>query len=216
MKRMVIFANGNLSNFSQAKKIVSQKDVIVCADGGVKHVIKLGLIPQVIIGDGDSISKDLKKKLLKNKINWIKYPVKKDKTDFELVVDYVLKNKYQELIIFGLLGDRLDHLLANIFLLAKIFSQNDLLKIKIIEGKQEAFFVNKEIELKGEIGDIISLITLTDNFQNISTEGLEYKLSNESLFFGSTRGVSNIMLGKSAKITIKKGTALIIHYNLGR
>lgn len=212
MKQAIIFANGNLSNISQAKKIITKDDYIVCADGGVKRVIRIGLIPHVIIGDFDSIPGDLRNKLSQYKIDWVKYPEKKDKTDFELAIDFVLKKKYKNIIIFGLLGDRLDHFLANIFLLEKIHTQNNSLKIKIIEGNKEAVFVNKELELKGNIGDLVSLIPLNNTIDDIKLYGLEYQLNNKPLLFGSTRGVSNTMTKKSAKIIIKKGIALIVHF----
>jgi len=212
MKRATVFANGNLSDISQAKKIIGRNDYIVCADGGVEKVLKMGLVPHVVIGDFDSLSKTIKKKLFSRKVELIKYPVKKDKTDFELVMDYVIKKRFNEIIVFGLLGDRLDHFLANIFLLTKIFSQNKSLKLKIIEGNQVLFFVNRKFVLQGEAGDMVSLIPLTNDVQNILTEGLEYKLlANESLLYGQSRGVSNVMTKKKATIVFKKGILLVIH-----
>ncbi|PIQ72040.1 thiamine diphosphokinase, partial [Candidatus Roizmanbacteria bacterium CG11_big_fil_rev_8_21_14_0_20_37_16] len=133
MTRAIIFVNGNLSDLSQAKKIINKEDCLIAADGAVKHILKLKLIPKIIIGDLDSTPLSLQKEL---KVQFIKYPRKKDKTDFELAVDYCLENKFQEIIIFGVLGDRIDHLMANIFLLAKIQTENPTIKIKVIEGKK--------------------------------------------------------------------------------
>src|SRR3989338_8374682 len=140
MKRAVIFVNGNLSDLSQAKKIIKKEDCLIASDGGANLIEKLKLIPNIVIGDMDSIKPELLKKYKS-----IKYPAKKDKTDFELTIDYCLAQKFQEIIIFGILGDRIDHLLANIFLLAKTQTENKLIKIKIIEGKKEIFILNKEI-----------------------------------------------------------------------
>ncbi|MEK7109769.1 MAG: thiamine diphosphokinase, partial [Patescibacteria group bacterium] len=156
MKRAIIFVNGNLSDLSQAKKIIKKGDCLVATDGGVKHILKLGLIPQIIIGDFDSISKE--QACL---FPTIKYPTKKDKTDFELAIDFCLGKKFQEIIIFGILGDRIDHLLANIFLLAKVQSENQSIKIKIIEGKKEIFILNKKITINGKVGDEISIIPVS-------------------------------------------------------
>ena len=147
MKRAIIFVNGNLSDLSQAKSIITNGDCLIAADGGVKHVLKLGLVPQVVIGDFDSISTSLQKKLKKLKIEWIQYPRKKDKTDFELAIDLVLDRKYSQIIIFGILGDRVDHFIANIFLLAKIQTENESIKIKVVEGNKEMYILNKEINL---------------------------------------------------------------------
>lgn len=217
MKRAIIFANGNLSDLSQAKNIITNEDCLIAVDGGVKHVLKLGLIPQVVIGDFDSTPLSIKKKFENLKVELIKYPRKKDKTDFELAIDLCLNRKFQEIIIFGILGDRIDHLMTNIFLLAKTQIQNKLVKIKIIEGKKEIFILNKEITINGKIGDEVSIIPVSEKLKGVVTDGLEYQLKNEALFFGSTRGISNVMNKTSAKITVIDGIALITYlrkYNL--
>lgn len=219
MKRAVIFVNGNLSDLSQAKNIITDKDALIAADGGVKHILKLGLTPHLVIGDFDSISTSLQKKLTKIRKEQkslfptmlIKYPRKKDKTDFELAIDLVLKRKYNQIIIFGILGDRIDHLLANIFLLAKIQTENKSIKIKIIEGNKEIYIVNKEIIINGQIGDEVSLIPISAKLEGVVAEGLKYQLNNESLSFGSTRGISNVLNKTLAKITVIDGTALVTY-----
>jgi len=208
MTRAIIFANGNLSDLSHAKKIINKEDCLIAADGAVKHILKLKLIPKIIIGDLDSTPLSLQKEL---KVQFIKYPRKKDKTDFELAVDYCLENKFQEIIIFGVLGDRIDHLMANIFLLAKIQTENPTIKIKVIEGKKEIFILNKEIVINGKIGDEISIIPVGEKLEDILTDGLEYQLDNESLLFGSTRGISNVMNKKLVKIKASAGNAMIEH-----
>lgn len=214
MKRAILFVNGNLSDIKQAKKIIINKDCLIAADGGVKHILKLGLIPDVIIGDFDSTPKNIsinigwKRRSAPIKI--IKYPVKKDKTDFELAIDYCLKKKFKEIVTFGILGDRIDHLMANILLLTKIQTENKSIKIKIIEGDQEIFILNKKIVINGRIGDEISIIPIK-KLEGTITDGLEYKLNNEAITFGSTRGISNVLIKNYATITVKDGTALVIH-----
>ena len=209
-KRVIIFVNGNLSDISQAKKIIKKEDFLIAADGGANHIKKLGLTPNLVIGDMDSIDHNLLKKFP----TVIKYPRKKDKTDFELGIDFCLEKKFQEIIIFGILGDRIDHMFANIFLLAKIQAENESIKIKIIEGKKEIFIVNKEIIIDGKIGDEVSIIPVSEKLVGITTVGLEYQLKNEELIFGSTRGISNVMNKTIVKITMKKGAALIEHNSL--
>lgn len=214
MKRAVIFVNGNLSDLSQAQDIITDEDYLIAADGGVKYILKLGLMPNAVIGDFDSISPALQKKLLQKNIELIKHPRKKDETDFELALQLTLKRKFNKIIIFGILGDRIDHLLANIFLITKMQIENPLIKIKIIEGNKEIFVLNKKIIINGKIGDEVSIIPISEKLENIVTVGLEYKLYHENLFFGSTRGISNFMVKTSAKITASNGTAVIEHNSL--
>lgn len=211
MKRAVIFANGNLSDLSRAKEIITSQDYLICADGGVKHALKLGLVPQTIIGDFDSVPPFLLGQSRLSPTTLIKYPTKKDKTDFELVIDYCLEKKFQEIIIFGILGDRIDHFIANIFLLAKIQTENKFVKIKIVEGNKEIYILNKEIVINGKIGDEISIIPVSAKLEKVVTDGLEYQLNNETLFLGSTRGISNVLIKTSAKITVIDGVALITY-----
>ncbi|HEX7542956.1 MAG TPA: thiamine diphosphokinase [Patescibacteria group bacterium] len=211
MKRAVIFVNGNLSDFSRVKNIIANEDYLIAADGGVKHILKLGLTPHAVIGDFDSISMPLLKKLEKLKTELIKYPTKKDKTDFELAINFALEKKCHQIIIFGILGDRIDHLIANIFLLAKIQTENKSIKIKIIEGNNEIYVLNKEIIINGQIGDELSIIPVSAKLGGVITEGLKYQLDNETLIIGSTRGISNVLNKTSAKITIIRGIALVEH-----
>lgn len=209
MKRAIIFSNGNLSDLSLAKKIIKKTDFLIAADGGTKHILELGLIPNVVIGDMDSIDA----KLL-GKYKSIKYPTKKDKTDFELAIDYCLKNKFEEIIIFGILGDRIDHMLANIFFITKTQTENQSIKIIIFDGNKEIFVVNKEITIHGKISDEISIIPVSEKLEGVNTEGLYYRLIDETLEFGTTRGISNVMVKKTVKITVSSGVAVIEHNSL--
>lgn len=211
MKRAVIFVNGNLSDIGQAKNIIEKEDCLIATDGAARHIIKLGLVPNVIIGDMDSISPNLLEQSHLSPTILIKYPIKKDKTDFELAVDYCLENKFEEIIIFGVLGDRIDHLIANILLITKIQSEKRSTKIKIIENKKETYVLNEKIEISGQIGDELSIIPISSKLEGVVTRGLEYRLDNETLSLGSTRGISNIFNSSLITIEVKKGVALVIH-----
>lgn len=214
MKRAIVFVNGNLSDLSQVKKIIAKEDYLIAVDGGVKYILKLGLTPQIIIGDFDSTPKNILKKIGRTQrsapTKIIKYPREKDKTDFELAIDYCLEKKFQEIIIFGILGDRIDHLMANIFLLAKTQTENKSVKIKIIEGNKEMYILNKKIVIYGQIGDELSIVPI-NKLEGVTTDGLSYRLIDYALPFGTTRGISNVLNETSAKIEVKKGVALIIH-----
>ena len=123
--------------------------------------------------------------------------------------------KFTEIIIFGILGDRIDHMIANIFLIAKIQTQNQSasrrIKIKIFEGKKEIFILNKEISINGKVGDEISIIPVSEKLEGITTNGLYYRLIDDTFLFGTTRGISNVMKQTQIKISVKKGVALVEH-----
>ena len=84
MKRAVLFFNGNLSDIKKAKSYINANDVIICADGAAEFALQLQIVPQVIIGDFDSLPKSAQTKLRNYPIKWIRFPREKDETDSEL------------------------------------------------------------------------------------------------------------------------------------
>ena len=194
----LIVGNGEVS----ASTNIPENPYIICADGGIRHMKKLGLKADIVIGDMDSSNGEV------SDAETVVYPVKKDFTDSELAVRYALKNGYNEIYLLGFTGTRLDHTLTNIFLLNEI--QNHGAKGVIIDSHNTVFLADTENEISGERGDLISIIPISGDASGITTEGLEYPLNNETLFFCKSRGVSNVMSGATCKITITKGKALII------
>lgn len=198
--RALIIANGKITDFEKIKKYIKKDDYVICADGGYDYAKKLGVCPNVIIGDMDSISSDdvKEKKLV--------FPKKKDLTDSELVVGYAVENGFDELLLVGFTGGRADHMLTNIMLLTKHADVD----IKIIDEYSEISLAKEENVIYGECGGLISIIPINGDLCGVSTEGLEYPLKDETLYFGEGRGVSNVMLSDKCKITIKSGRGLII------
>lgn len=198
MKRAIVFGNGELTDTSRLT--IKKTDILIGVDGGTKHIFKLGLKPDMIIGDLDSIKAIPKDKPV------LKFPIDKDKTDTELALEYVVKLGYKEVILTGFLGRRLDHMLSNLMLLASI-----PIKISIIEGDQELFFCQDNLKINGKKNDLVSLIPLLGDCQGITTVGLKWGLQVRNLQAGSSLGVSNVMLSKSASVSLKKGCLLVIH-----
>ena len=87
-KKACIFCNGQLENTANVKQIANDCDLLIAADGGAKYFFDIGLTPQVIIGDMDSIDSDTCKS--KSGIEYIQYPTDKDKSDAEIAVEYAL------------------------------------------------------------------------------------------------------------------------------
>ena len=212
MKRAVIFCNGNYSDIQSARRICRATDYIICADGGIKHSLSINIIPHAVIGDFDSISPKYKKNLASEKINWVKHNKEKDKTDSELALDFAVAKGYKTILLFGILGDRLDQIIGNVLSIIPYARKG--IAITIIEGKQEIRIVTKPTILKGEIGDRLSLIPLISDAQGITTFGLKYQLKNETLLFGHSRGISNVFTDQSVKISLKKGILLAVHERL--
>lgn len=208
MKRAVIFLNGNKPKAATISQYIKQSDTIICADGGANHAVALGLTPDVYIGDLDSIRPAIYKKLQKEQIEFHIYKTEKDETDSEMALHYVLKKGFTDIVFFGVFGSRVDHMLANLTMFAKVPKD---MKITIIEGNQELYFVHKSISLSGKIGEYVSLIPFDGDVTGITSTGLKWQLTNGTLAFGKSRGVSNEFIQKTAEIFVKKGVLFVIH-----
>lgn len=209
MKEKAIIFSGGVYNKINPKfylKYINKEDFIICADAGTDFALKLSITPHLILGDFDSI----KPNTLKNykNIKTIKYEKEKDYTDTEIALEKAVEIKPSEIIIFGALGGRIDHTLANIFLLKKYANYNT--NIRIIDSESEMMFVKNDTVIYGDKGDTVSLIPVSDIVKGVSTSNLYYALHRENLSMGSTRGVSNVMLSDSAEVSIESGELLMI------
>ena len=200
MKTALIVGNGEVRE--EILNDLPKNAYVICADGGIRHMKKLGLKADIIIGDMDSAGSEFLGE------NIIRYPVRKDFTDGEIAVDYAIEKGFLEVIMVGFTGTRMDHTLTNIFLLKKL-SDNGI-KAYIKDFYNTIYYAEKENIISGKVGDIISIIPLGGDVLGITTKGLDYPLSSETLEFAKSRGVSNIMTEKTCTITIEKGMALII------
>ena len=206
--RAVIFANGNTDN---SDFVFSGKDLIIAANGGTHYCLNLGLTPDVVIGDLDSLTADDIKGLQIASVEIIRYPAKKDQTDLELALRLAIDRGADEIVVFGAMGGRWDMSIANILLLAE---QNlSGATIRIIDGRHEIMLLQagKEITFHGKKGNILSLIPLGRDALGITTIGLEYPLKNDVLRLGSSRGISNVLIRNSATVFLKQGLLLCVH-----
>jgi thiamine pyrophosphokinase len=209
MKRAIIFYNGDLSDVETAKHYVKSTDYIICADGGTRHALKLRLKPDIILGDFDSLAPELRESLKGKEIEWIAYSQEKDETDSELALQHAIEKGYTTILLFGVFGSRIDHMLTNIFALEYLFKNN--IDTTIIEGTKEIRVIDKSITLHGKVGDLLSLIPLKQTVKKVKTENLKYPLNHEDLFFGYSRGISNVFTQSTAAVSIERGMLLIIH-----
>ena len=206
---VVIIANGEINDLQYIQKIIQDK-YIICADGAAKYLRQINMVPDLLVGDFDSISSDDLLWMKSKKVNYEKFPPRKDQTDTELALEYAFKilPKPKSIIIAGGLGSRWDHSLANIMLLNNILDQG--IEGKIISDNDEIILTETNISINGEIGELLSIIPLTSVVKGITLEGLEYPLQNRDITISSTLGISNVFTAKVAKIFIEEGRLLII------
>src|SRR4030042_640169 len=132
MPRAVIFANGNLPEPVKARKLLNADDLILCADGGLLHAREVGVTPRAVIGDMDSLSRDVLNELSQSDVPIQLFPSDKNKTDLELALEHAVELQVSEILIVAALGKRMDHSLSNIQLL--MMDILDGLEVRIDDG----------------------------------------------------------------------------------
>lgn len=207
MKGLII-SSGEIKDYKLLSKVVEENDYIVCADGGVNHLLKIDKLPNIVLGDLDSIGeKELK--ILKNEnVEIRKFPKMKDETDTELCINYLLQEGYKDIRLMGVTGTRFDHTLANIYLLKRIYDLGA--SGKIIDANNRIFYTSDSISLKKKEGFFISIIPISKEGIIISLNGFLYPLKKDYIEFSSTRGISNKIVEECGDIKIHRGEALVI------
>lgn len=200
-------------------------DLVIAADGGARHAAALGVRLDRWIGDGDSVDAAELRALHDAGVPIQRVPADKDETDTELAVLAAVASGAIDITLLGALGgQRLDHELANLALLAHPGLADREARI-LGEGGARVSLVTApgprgepaERRLDGRPGDLVSLLPLFGKVEGVATEGLRYPLRDEPLEIGPARGVSNLRVGQSALVRVRSGRLLIVETpaNLG-
>ncbi|MCB1756141.1 MAG: thiamine diphosphokinase [Gammaproteobacteria bacterium] len=208
LSRAVVLANGPVADYPALSQLILPDDDIVCVDGGLRHADALERTPRVVIGDMDSIEQARLREIA-DRVEVLRYPAEKDETDLEIALHWVASAGFDRALIAGISGGRLDHTLANIHLLARHEWRFELC---FWEQGQYAWLINggQSVQLDTHSGFTLSLLPLSETVTGISTRGMQYPLSNARLAFGSTRGISNVVLQSPAAVSVQSGKLLVI------
>ena len=181
---------------------------VVAANGGAAHAARMGLPPNLIVGDMDSLPEEVRWEMVAAGAMRQRHRPDKDETDTELAMRAAVDRGCDELVILCALGGRLDHSLANILLLALPGLEDRAL---LAAGDTEVRLIATEGSFSGAPGDILSLLPLGTDVRGIWTEGLQYALADGALRLGHARGVSNVFTQPRARVTIGEGRLLAVH-----
>lgn len=206
--RAVIFANGVLRGHQAVVELLQPDDLIIAANGGANHCLALGLQPNVLIGDLDSIQEADMVAWREMGAEIFRYAPHKDENDLELALLYAKEKRIQDILILGGLGDRWDQTIANLLLPA--YEKMKSLSITFWDQGQWLYLVGSQKILQGCAGQMISLIPIGGDAEGVSTQGLKWSLDDETLYFGATRGVSNVVVADQAVISVFQGLLLCI------
>ena len=208
--RAIIIAGGQAESQGW-QRWVREGDWIIGADGGAARALSWGLRPDLVIGDMDSLPEAARAVLVSEGCRFIEHPRAKDETDLELALVHAVREGAKEITVLGALGGRLDHSLANILLLTLPSLAG--VSVRIAEGEQQALLARggEVVDLEGARGDLVSLVPLGGDARGVTTRGLAWSLEEDTLRFGSSRGVSNEMTANKAGIQVGEGLLLIVH-----
>lgn len=206
MKALIVLS-GNITNLNILRQLGRECDFILSADGGTNYCIKASVMPNAVIGDLDSISREVLDIVYEKNIPVEKFPVKKDRTDSELAIDYLIQKEFKDITLIGAIGSRMDHTLANLLLLNKLHGKG--IKGKIVAENNIIYLVDNELIVNKEEDFYLSVIPITNSGTLISLKGFEYELDNIRIGFGSTRGISNKIVKDKGIIKVHEGKCLI-------
>lgn len=188
-------------------EFIDSDDFIICADGGYNVALENNIIPNLLMGDFDSISY-----ILPDNIDIIRFNPEKDFTDLELALKYCKENKMKNIYIVGGMGGRADHTIANMQLLSNYSSSFD--NLVLLDGRNKCFVINCDgtcsKEIPAESDSYLSIFSLSENCTIRSFSGVKYPLTDYILSRTYPLGVSNEFVSEKAALTIENGSLLII------
>lgn len=204
--KILILTNGFYGDYSFCNEV--SVDYVICADRGVCHARVLGIIPDLIVGDFDSTSKEDLEYFKEKGIEIETFDPHKNETDTELAILRAMEKGATEVVIYGGLGSRLDHSLANVHLLYKLLKAN--IKGKLMNPNNIVYLAQNYMKVSGEKGDLLSLIPFAGRVTGVTTKNLEYPLKDAIIDIGTSLGVSNVFLEEDVEIWMEKGLLIII------
>lgn len=212
-KKFVIFLNGEYK-YSQEfmDRLVSEEMICFCADGGANFAFRYGKIPEMIIGDLDSIEKKVLEYYKSKNILIKKFPKDKDFTDFELILKEINKisenkNFVEKIFVVGGLGKRIDMTLSNLFIMEKYKN------LVFLQENEEIFYAEKSFVLKNKKECEFSIIPISEKVEKLTLKGFKFETDKIDVKRENSRLVSNVILENEASVEFENGKLIIILKN---
>jgi thiamine pyrophosphokinase len=213
LKRVVfVICGGPIGelDFLQTERERHQPVGLICADGGARHIHALGLTPDLIVGDMDSLNGELQRDFVMKGSRIMRYPEVKDETDSQLALEMAFMMIPDEIRIYGALGDRIDHTLANLTLLTAAADRG--IETRLVDQWCEIFLIRQAVAVEGEIGQTVSLFAFGADVTGVTLEGFEYSLRNATITPTKPIGVSNRLTAVQGIISVGSGDLLAVRY----
>lgn len=204
--RCVIVGAAEIGNYEKIKEYLEASDFYIFCDGGLRHTESLGAEPDLIVGDFDSYPRS---EAVKTAAELIALPCEKDDTDTVFAVKEALARGFNEFLLVGVVGQRLDHTLGNLSVLLMLDKAGAT--GKIIDDYSELELVSDSTAYVDDSFSYFSVLSMGGEAGGISEKNAKYTLENASISSEYQYGISNEVLpGKTAEISVKSGRLLLI------
>lgn len=188
--------------------------LIVAADSGLAQVYALGRVPNIVVGDFDSVDSEDLARAERDGARIERHPTDKDATDLELALEATRNEGATDVVVIGAGGGRLDHELAGLALLAA--PQWTSMRITAFVDSARLTVVHDHTTLEGPIASIVTLLAIGGPAQGVTTSGLRWALADADLTPTSTLGVSNEIVESPASVSVRTGTVFAIQPSGGQ
>jgi thiamine pyrophosphokinase len=205
--RVHICTGGELDVIPEA----AENDLLIGVDGGAVALLDAGLTPKLAIGDFDTIGEAGVVRLAEAGVEIAQFPAEKDATDTEIALETALRFGPKEIVLYGALGTRMDHTLANLHLLWKAHRSGVWTSIE--SGQNRIVLLSETFPshtVERDRFDYVSLLPLSQRVTGVTLTGFVYPLHDAVLEMGSSLGVSNQLTGARGTVTIDGGALLVI------
>jgi thiamine pyrophosphokinase len=178
-------------------------EVVIAADRGAWYCLQAGIIPDLVVGDMDSIPEEALEELRVGNVTVLTFSPHKDKTDTQIALEVALKRGAREIEILSGIGSRFDHSLANVHLLHLALKTG--VRARIVSERQIIFLIEGECTLTNEEGTTISFLPLGMMASGITLKGFAYELDDATMEIGLPWGVSNVITDQHALVRVREG-----------
>jgi len=203
-KTALILGNGEPPSRELINQLIGGDTLLLCADGGADTAKRYDLVPDYIIGDLDSISRESSAGVDPTHI--IRVDADNTGTDIQKVLRHAVDLGISEAVLLGFTGRRTDHLLWNLSVF-KTFAEQ--IALRIVDEYCDLRLIGQRIRFRATIGQKISLCPLDGPVEGITTTGLKFALQNESLSPGLRDGISNVVVADIVEIEVERGDLLL-------
>lgn len=207
--KAVILAAGPIADDRRVQAVLGAPDLVICADGGARHAARLGLKPDVIVGDFDSAPPGTAGALERQGVTVVRLPTDKDWTDTEMAVQTALERGATRLLLVGCTGERLDHTLTNLQILGALPPG---VVATLVDGHNIIQLVRPgdRLEVDGLPGELISLVPASPVVTGVTIAGVKWPLMGAELRWGVSLGVSNQFCEPRATVSVETGYLFVI------